>query len=112
MGANVKDVDSITLGSGILSVKPEGESTWVNIGQLINDVSFEYTVDLLKLEAGTPRVLITQAKAGEGASLSGEIVELDAVNLQMALGISDTYVDTVAGTEVDVEDEEISFSSA
>lgn len=112
MGANVQDIDSITLGSGILYIDPDEDGSWVNVGQLLNDVTFEYTVELLKLEAGTPRVLITQAKAAEGATLSGEIAELTATNLQTALGISDTYVDTTAGTETDVTDETISFSSA
>jgi hypothetical protein len=67
---------------------------------------------LLKLEAGTPRVLITQAKAAEGATLSGEVVELTVTNLQTTLGIADTYVDITAGTETGVEDETISFSAA
>lgn len=112
MGANVVDIDSITLGSGILYVKPEGESTWTNVGQLINDVSFSYTVELLKLEAGTPTTLITQAKASEGAQVSGEVVELTAINLQRALGISDTYVEETAGASTDITDEEISFDDA
>jgi hypothetical protein len=112
MGANVQDIDSITLGSGILYIDPDENGSWVNIGQLLNDVTFEYTVELLKLEAGTPRVLITQAKAAEGATLSGEVAELTATNLQTALGISDTYVDTTEGTETSVTDEAISFSGA
>lgn len=112
MGANVVDIDSITLGSGKLYVKPEGETSWTNVGQLINDVSFSYTVELLKLEAGTPSTLITQAKASEGAQLSGEIVELTATNLQRSLGISDTYVEETAGSSTSITDEEISFSSA
>jgi len=112
VGANVQDIDSITLGSGILYIDPDEDGSWVNIGQLLNDVTFEYTVELLKLEAGTPRVLITQAKAAEGATLSGEVAELTVTNLQTALGIADTYVDTTAGTETNVTDETISFSAA
>jgi hypothetical protein len=110
MGANVVNSDSFTLGSGILFVKGALDDDWVNVGQLMNDVVFTYTVELLKLEAGTPKTLITQAKAAEGASITGEMAEITAENIQIASGIADTNVDIVAASEVIVNDEEVTFT--
>jgi len=111
MGVNVVNQDSFTLGSGILYIDKELNGSFVNTGLLINDVTFTYTVELLKLEAGTPTVLVTQAKASEGASISFEVAEITALNIQTAMGVSDDYVETTAATPVNVTDEEISFSA-
>jgi hypothetical protein len=111
MGANVVNSDSFTLGSGILFVKGALDDDWVNVGQLMNDVVFTYTVELLKLEAGTPKTLITQAKAAEGASITGEMAEITAANIQIASGIADTNVDIAAASEVTIADEEVTFTT-
>jgi hypothetical protein len=77
----------------------------------MNDVVFTYTVELLKLEAGTPKTLITQAKAAEGASITGEMAEITAENIQIASGIADTNVDTATDEAVTITDEALSFGS-
>jgi len=111
MGANVVNSDSFTLGSGILYVDEALNGTWVNVGQLMNDVVFTYTVELLKLEAGTPKTLITQAKAAEGASITGEMAEITAANIQIASGIAAANVDTATGEAVAVTNEEVTFTA-
>jgi len=111
MGVNIVNQDSFTLGSGILSIDKNLTGSYENIGLLLNDVTFTYTVELLKLEAGTPTVLVTQAKASEGVTLAFEVAEITATTIQTAMGVSDSQVTTVAGTEVNVLDQEISFAS-
>jgi hypothetical protein len=114
MPANVQYSDAITYGSGILYTKKGGIDSgepWVNIGQLIDEVTFSYDVELLTLEVGTPTTIVKQVKRSENASLAGSVVELTATNLQTTLGIADAYVDTVAATPVNVTDEDMTFTS-
>jgi len=95
MATNVQNVDSITLGNGILYV---GTATGRNVGLLLNDVTFNYTVDMLRLEAGIPIMLVKQAKRQETATLAAELCEITPDNLQLMMGISSDYVSTVSGT--------------
>ena len=96
MATNVQNVDSITLGNGILYVGTE--ATGRNVGLLLNDVTFNYTVDMLRLEAGIPIMLVKQAKRQESSTIKAEMCEITPENLQLMMGVSNAYVSTVTNT--------------
>lgn len=98
MGVYYKNTDSITLGNGIITW---GTGATQTLGLLLGDVTFSYTVDMLKLEAGIPIMLVKQAKSSENASLTAEFCEFDAENLQAVMGLPDSAVSTIAnGTQL------------
>lgn len=97
MAVHVKNTDSITLGNGVVTWGTTGTGSELKtLGLLLGDVTFNYTIDMLKLEAGIPIMLVKQAKRTENASVTAEFCEFDAENLQAVMGITSTYVSTVA----------------
>lgn len=95
MAVNVKNKDSISLGNGILYIGTTGgtfSSATTNVGLLLNDVTFNYSVEMLRLEAGTPVMLVKQAKSKETATIQAELCELTPDNIQLMMGIGDSYV--------------------
>jgi len=104
MAVHYKNTDSITLGNGFITwgttvVTTAMKSTTTELGTLgllLGDVTFNYTVDMLKLEAGIPIMLVKQAKRTENASITAEFCEFDALNLRMVTGLP-TIDTTVAG---------------
>ncbi len=97
MSVHVKNTDSITLGNGVVTWGTTGTGSELKtLGLLLGDVTFNYTIDMLKLEAGIPIMLVKQAKRTENASITAEFCEFDAENLQTVMGISSTFVTTIA----------------
>lgn len=99
MGVYYKNTDSITLGNGIITWGTA--ATPDTLGLLLGDVSFSYSVDMLKLEAGIPIMLVKQAKSSENASITAEFCEFDAENLQTVMGLPASAVTLVTnGTKL------------